>query len=293
MSELMIPFPEPFDHEAILTLRVIAIEGKDATTFLQGQLSQDVLLCQKNPQLAAALNPKGRVYALGWLVAQPNGFFWVLPQSIIASTLTTLKRYVLRSQVSLTDVSQDWSVALLPPGQIPTETSAINCLPKQLQDKTGWTGWLVSGKQTQHHLAVWHELCLSLLYPILTPATQGKFTAHELNIMAWEGVNFEKGCYTGQEIVARMYYRATPKTALSLVKIVITPEMDLYYGQTLALPELSQHMDLVDGQWQQENTMDNKGHGEKILLALAVINLNVRHTTSIEDGQGRLGRMFF
>jgi folate-binding protein YgfZ len=277
----MLPFPSSHDND-LLYLSILAIEGTDASLFLQGQLTQDVSLCAHGPQMAAALNPKGRAYAQGWLVAIPTGFLWVLPQNIINTTIKTLKRYVLRSKVTLTDASADWVIRL---NNVVASISGISCLPKALQTKTGWCGHINPADNNINHTdwLAWHGRCIEVGYAILTPATQEKYTAHELDLIRWEGVSFTKGCYTGQEIVARMHYRATPKTALSLIQLQGFNQRDIAYGDTLTVADSTQNIELVDGQWQAD------GH----LHALAVVPHTVPTTAKLHADKvyGQLSRI--
>lgn len=276
--QTMLPFPSGKDN-ASLCLGILAIEGVDASAFLQGQLTQDVSLCAQGPQMTAALNPKGRAYAQGWLVAIPTGFLWILPQTIVAETMSILKRYILRSKVTLTDVSTNWAIELTP---ATLNTDAIPCLPTLLQAKTGWSGQLRPvPAATQSDWVSWHQRCLAVGYAMLTPATVAKYTAHELDLIRWEGVSFTKGCYTGQEIVARMHYRATPKTALSLIQLEGFKTNELVYSDVLTLDEHALNVDLVDGQWQDDGC----------LLALAVLAHSAPETAAVGNTRSAAGQL--
>lgn len=277
-SQAMLPFPSQADND-LLYLSTLAIEGADASAFLQGQLTQDVTLCAQGAQMVAALNPKGRAYATGWLIAIPTGFLWVLPQSILQTTLQTLKRYILRSKVTLTDTSPDWSISLSP---IASATKGTPCLPQSLQAATGWFGYIHSTADIgATNWFAWHECCLEAGYATLTPATQEKYTVHELDFIRWQGVSFTKGCYTGQEIVARMHYRATPKTALNRIQLDGFHPQDIAYGDTLTVPQSHQSIDLVDGQWQTKTQ----------LRALAVVPHALPSTAALSSHHGSHGTL--
>lgn len=232
------------------TYGTIAITGKDAEHFLQGQLTADVTQAQ-HPLVAALLNPKGRALALGWLRKTEDGFLWIMPAKLISPTITHLKRFVLRSQVSLTDASADWQVCLS------TEvTAGIPCLPTRLQQKTGWFASLIpAGTPLVQDIQAFHRACLQATYPTLTLATRERFTPHELNLLAFEGVSFTKGCYTGQEIVARMHYRGKPKTALRTVHIKHLTPTDLEKGASLTLVDSGIAIELVDYQCLADNNV--------------------------------------
>jgi folate-binding protein YgfZ len=242
-TQAMLPFPSHSNND-LLYLSTLAIEGHHASTFLQGQLTQDISLCAQGPQMAAALNPKGRAYAQGWLIAIPTGFLWLLPQSILSTAINHLKRHILRSKVTLTDVSTHWTITL---SDTAADNLGIHCLPATLQTKTKWCGYInaVTDNSNSTNWLAWHRRCLEVGYAMLTPTTQEEYTAHELDLIRWEGVSFTKGCYTGQEIVARMHYRATPKTALSPVQLEGFSPEDMNYGDTLTITETSQNIELT------------------------------------------------
>ena len=116
---------------------------------------------------------------------------------------------------------------------------------------------------------------------MLTPATVEQYTAHELDLISWQGVSFTKGCYTGQEIVARMHYRATPKTALTLVSIDAWTHAHIGYGDSLVSEVSGQTIDLVDGQWLSASR----------LLALSVLPHTLPDTSLVSHASGAQGRL--
>lgn len=258
------------------TYGTIAITGKDAVNFLQGQLTADVTQAQ-HPLVAALLNPKGRALALGWLCQAEDSFLWVMPSELVLPTITHLKRFVLRSQVSLTDASVNWQVCLN------TEvTAGTPCLPTSLQQKTGWFASLIpAGTPLDQDIDAFHLACLRATYPTLTLATRERFTPHELNLLAFEGVSFTKGCYTGQEIVARMHYRGKPKTALRTVNIKNLPPAELTEETVLTLVESKIDLELVDYQCLADNS----------ILALVLLPHDCRGSLTLSTASGQVGIM--
>jgi len=258
------------------TYGTIAITGKDAEHFLQGQLTADATQAQ-HPLVAALLNPKGRALALGWLRKTEDSFLWIMPAELISPTITHLKRFVLRSQVSLTDASANWQVCLS------TEVIAgIPCLPAMLQQKTGWFASLMpAGTALNQDIPAFHLACLQATYPTLSLATRERFTPHELNLLAFEGVSFTKGCYTGQEIVARMHYRGKPKTALRTVNIKHLTPTDLEKGASLTLVDSEIAIELVDYQCLADNNV----------LALVLLPHDSQGQLALRAETGQIGIM--
>ncbi len=158
---------------------MIAVRGDDAEAFLQGQLSNDITAAASdNPLLAAWCNPKGRVICLLQVLAIEGGFGLVLPSEMSASILQRLTMFRFRSKVEL-------NLEPVPPAAGIENTSS------------GLNAWL----QQQIHLGM----------PEIWLAQSEKFTPHMLNLDLLNAISFDKGCYTGQEIVARTHYRGASK----------------------------------------------------------------------------------
>lgn len=212
-------------------LGVIRVEGEDAAKFLQDQLTQDfVLLRPGEARLAAFCSAKGRMQAsfIG-LRRGPDEFLLVCSQDLLAATLKRLSMFVLRAKARLTDAS----------GQFQLRGLAGDAL-------TGLTG-MASGAPWS--MSVMGEACVVTLYPAggeprglwLAPAgaplpagllmdaalwqwsevrsgvatlsapVVDAFVPQMLNYESVGGVNFKKGCYPGQEVVARSQFRGILK----------------------------------------------------------------------------------
>jgi folate-binding protein YgfZ len=206
------------------SLGVLGIRGPDAARFLQGQLSNDLALLVASAPGAAtppALlraglhNPQGRTLALlGLATAGPEAILALLPRELIAATLATLRRYVLRSKVALSDESEQWHLC----GLMPAAGAADIGLA---------AGLCVSYDQTRRLLllrvedarpageplpyAQWHALDIAAGLPQVYGASAGQFVAQMLNLDCIGAISFTKGCYTGQEVIARAHYRGRVK----------------------------------------------------------------------------------
>ncbi|MGD8784300.1 MAG: folate-binding protein [Thioalkalispiraceae bacterium] len=220
---------------ALNHLGIIHVSGEDAQAFLQAQLSNDItLVTHDKSQISAYCNPKGRMLAQFLIIPATDSYFLVLPATILEKTLMRLRMFVLRSQVQLEDVS-DRYVCLglisddiadldipLPENdydlinnkdryftKIPASPSRYLVLASIAQAKTLWQ-MLASGCQgvSAHS---WHWLDIQSGLPTVLKETVEEFVPQMLNLELIGGVNFKKGCYPGQEIVARMHYLGKPK----------------------------------------------------------------------------------
>jgi folate-binding protein YgfZ len=201
---------------------VIGIRGPDARRFLQGQLSNDMgLLGQREPPAPGGDGPRllraglhsaqGRTLALLGLVAlDQDTLLAVLPREIIDATLATLRRYVLRAKVSLADQSEAWRLyGLLPP--VPTGGDGLSVLYEDTRrllllraNDTAPSGEPLAYER-------WHALDVAAGLPQVYAASAGQFVAQMLNLDCIGAISFTKGCYTGQEVIARAHYRGRVK----------------------------------------------------------------------------------
>jgi len=218
--------PLMLDH-----LGVLAVRGVDARKFLQGQLSQDVLGLRVDQVVWAGLhNPQGRTLALLRLVPQgETDVLCVLPRELLASALSVLRKYLLRAKATLTDESAMWQIVGLAddvalardPGSARHEDSRIlwrhasDGRVLALEPHGATTGGVneangATDVSTTSRLA-WLRADIVAGLPELTTQTSGEFVAQMLNLDALGGISFNKGCYTGQEVIARAHYRGRVK----------------------------------------------------------------------------------
>jgi len=177
---------------------VIQIAGHDARAFLQGQLSNDMLRLTPEQSLLTALNTaQGRVVAVLRLMQHADGIFAILPLTLVTKVIAALNKYVLRSKVALSDESLRLAaVGVLDAGNrqsilVPrTELTALS--PANALER-----WRLAGIQAGE--------------PQVHLETSEMFVAQMLNLDLVDGVSFTKGCYTGQEIIARTQHRGRIK----------------------------------------------------------------------------------
>ena len=234
----------------------IRVEGDDRIQFLQGQLTQDINLISQDKALYAGFcNPKGRVLAFMLCYVAHESIHIQLDNSIKESILKKLKMYVLRSKVSLNlleetftsigfvgtkalverniktpknhlDIVQCQDVMIIRVGQdseryqLMGETSKVNEFIK-----------LNFSAYSTMSLDDWNNLNILDGIPDIYPTTQEAFIPQSLNMDLIEGINFKKGCYTGQEIVARTHYLG--KVKRRMYRAFIKSQVDLNPGDQI------------------------------------------------------------
>jgi tRNA-modifying protein YgfZ len=226
----------------LAALHLLAISGADAATFLQGQLSADVEGLPAGACRYASFNsPKGRMLAnfLLWRdAAAPDRYLALLPGDIAAPVAKRLAMYVLRSKVALADVSdQSTRFGIGGPSGPAALRSALEVVPAPFEAETAGSATVLGvpgprfiivvphassqGVRTallRHATAApfdaWRWLTIRAGVPVITAATQDRFVAQMANLDLLGGVDFKKGCYTGQEIIARTRYLGRLKERL-------------------------------------------------------------------------------
>jgi hypothetical protein len=210
---------------ALTHLGVIAVEGDDATSFLQGQLTQDfALLGSSDARLAAYCTAKGRMLAsfIGFKPA-PTRILLVTSRDILAPTLNRLSMYVLRAKAKLRDATSEFDLWGLAGDAAPKtepwklsmdgESAVIALYPSDGQPRALRVAPVGSvkpeGNSLDESLWSWGEV-RSGVAMITAPIVEA-FVPQMLNYESVGGVNFKKGCYPGQEVVARSQFRGTLK----------------------------------------------------------------------------------
>lgn len=211
-------------------LGVIRVVGEDAASFLQGQLTQDVaLLGLSEARLAAFCNAKGRMQA-SFIVFKrgPDEILMVCSRDILAATLKRLSMFVLRAKAKLTDATSDYAlfglagsaIESIAAGARPVWAKAdfdaangVFLYPGNGQPRALWcapAGTLVPAGDALP-LEQWQWLAVQSGIAMITQPIFEAFVPQMLNYESVGGVNFKKGCYPGQEIVARSQFRGTLK----------------------------------------------------------------------------------
>ncbi len=238
-------------------LGVLRFTGPDSLSFLQGQVSNDTRrLSEGAPILAAYSSPQGRVLAVMHILPHSTGAAAILPRELVLPALERLRKFVLRAKVHIEDAGESLYVS----GQHGTRGlhSARLAIPQGDQGYVEQQGvgvgrvgddreryWVIGAADTlaQHGLTgdarhadrIEHDWRLADIragLPQIYLATGETFVAQMLNLDLLKGISFSKGCYTGQEIIARTQHLGRIKRRLYRLQL---PPGEWRIGQPLHL----------------------------------------------------------
>jgi len=212
-----VPESRIIDHHTICPLEdfgTLRFRGPDAHKFLQGQLSNDMARLTPGSVMRAGLhNAQGRTLALLWLLA-PAGddILALLPLELVEPVATQLRRYLLRAKLTLSDESAQTRI----PGictrgnghglaaQATWQLDRERVLLIQAPGESAPQGQAMTREQ-------WRALDIAAGLPQVYASTSAQFVAQMLNLDCVDAISFSKGCYTGQEVIARAHYRGRVK----------------------------------------------------------------------------------
>lgn len=230
---------------ALPRLGVIRALGDDAASFLQSQLTQDMVQMRPgDTRLAALCNPKGRMLA-SFIACRraPDEFWLVCSRDLLPATLRKLSMFVLRAKVRLSDASDELSLHGLigetAKAATASEALANNAFMAPLPPADGAARALLitaAGSPAPAGQALpagwWDWAAVRSGVATVTKTVAEAFVPQMLNYESAGGVNFKKGCYPGQEVVARSQFRGTVKRRGYLV----TGAQPIAAGQELFSP---------------------------------------------------------
>lgn len=217
---------------------VLAVRGADAGKFLQGQLTCNLnYLSDTQASLGARCTQKGRMQSSFRILLESDGVLMAMASELLEPQLADLKKYAVFSKSKLTDESAAWvrfgidhgDAALGSLGlELPAETDrvvrsdgliAIRVSPDRAElwvsaDQAGAIKGKLSALLAEGDLNQWLLGQIRAGIGQVMPGTRELFIPQMLNLQAVGGVSFKKGCYTGQEIVARMQYLGKLKRRL-------------------------------------------------------------------------------
>ncbi|MCF6764992.1 hypothetical protein L3V82_04330 [Thiotrichales bacterium 19S3-7] len=211
---------------------LIKVQGIDSEKFLQGQLTQDIqLLTQQTNLFSAYCNAKGRIISLFQVFKTNEAIYLSLAKSTANSMLEIIQKYALFSKVTLS-VSDDyytyaaWGEAI--EHFISQNTSSIN-----LRIKTSKTSYklftkspIATDNTDVNYLSEsqWQAFLISSKYPVILAENSEHFLPAELKLNQLDAISLSKGCYVGQEVIARMHYLG--QTKKTLYYAVTTTKLD-------------------------------------------------------------------
>jgi tRNA-modifying protein YgfZ len=236
-------------------LGVIRVEGADAAAFLHGQLTQDFsLLGLSEARLAAFCSAKGRMLAsfVGFK-RTPEDILLVCSRDLLAPTLKRLSMFVLRAKARLSDASENFRVYGLVGSAVPPalpvafwsqaregEASVVRLPPADGATRALWVAPVGEAPPEGPALAepLWQWLSVRSGVATLSQPVVEAFVPQMLNYESVGGVNFKKGCYPGQEVVARSQFRGTLKRRAYVVHAdgAISPGQDVFQDSDAEQP---------------------------------------------------------
>ncbi len=222
---------------------LVILTGEDRFRYLQGQLTADVNQLQPDRHvLCAHCDAKGKVWSSLRLfhLHQESGLAFIARRSVLAGQLSELKKYALFSKVSIVQDSQSVLLGIagsqaretlaalfdkIPTARHPVVQHADGTLlhftlPAErflLLTSAAHAGYVLqkTGDTAQRNNSQqWLALDIEAGYPVIDGVNSAKLIPQALNLQALEGISFSKGCYVGQEMVARAKYRGANKRAL-------------------------------------------------------------------------------
>ncbi|MFZ9609513.1 MAG: YgfZ/GcvT domain-containing protein [Methylococcales bacterium] len=238
----VIAFPTRSNHYEkliypITQLAVLTVSGKDAAKLLQGQITCNINdINETKSSLGALCNPKGRTITTFLLIKTTDAFLMVLPKELLESVKKRLQMYILRSAVTLTDSSETLCLIGLsdsttqPTGLFATSQLGIISINlstnknRQLviadADKAIelWSKRVDNEDYHPENSDQWLYQDIVSGIPWLTTETSEEFIPQMLNLDQLGAISFNKGCYTGQEIIARTHYLGKTKRTLYLAE---------------------------------------------------------------------------
>lgn len=215
---------------------LLCFEGTDALTFLQGQLTNDVLaLNASRAQITGYCTPKGRLLACALIWLREGAVFMMLPRDLCEPVRKRLSMYILRAKVKARDVSEDYVLygvtdaaspaldklgCVTPAGEhavchgddVSVITLTLNRkLVIAAKNAAPRVEALLTAQATPSPEGAWVRAQIAAGIPSVVAATQEQFVPQSVNFDLIGAVSFSKGCYPGQEIVARTHYLGKPK----------------------------------------------------------------------------------
>ena len=235
---------EPVDHSRVVSdldhLSLLVVKGPDARVFLDSQLTRNVPLAGTPSTVSpfGYCSPKGRLLASGLLWADGDVVSLLLSRDIAEAIAKRLRMYVLRAKVTIDDVTASRCIdGVVDPVPAPPEVVAMAPWTGLQVDGLAWVRypdvdarrrWLCIAADDHAFddsiggrvdASTWRWLDIRAGLPRIVMATQDRFVPQMLNLEALGGVDFKKGCYPGQEVVARSQYLGKLKRRMTLASL--------------------------------------------------------------------------
>ncbi|MGV6988318.1 tRNA-modifying protein YgfZ [Testudinibacter sp. P80/BLE/0925] len=261
--------------------RLLEVNGEDSETFLQGQLTTDVSkLAIGHSTLTAHCDPKGKVWSVFRLLRlSQTQFYFIIRKALLPIALEQLKKYAVFSNVSFSEVNDRTLLGFAgvqAAEALSTFGSPLPNAENPLLEQNGellvyieraQPRWLLISRQNPSITLTETENAWDLLdiqdgVPVLSAETQNQFIPQALNLQLLEQtVSFHKGCYIGQETIARAKYRGANKRALFTL-----------VGQADGKPSLGEGIEVrLENNWRKTGAVVNFVEHNKVLWLQVVL----------------------
>ncbi len=226
---------------------LIKASGDDVIEFFQGQFTNDIMLVTENvSQLSAYCNPKGRILANFRIFKRNEDYILKIHAGILEPTLKRLRMFIMRSKVELVDCSDELSrIGIAGENATAKLSTLFKKLPKQTDESVTENNITIIklagtlpryevygpfdvitplwAKLENEAVAIgknsWDLLSIRAGIPEIVAETVEAFVPQMVNLQAINSLSFTKGCYPGQEVVARMHYLGKVKRRLYLASV--------------------------------------------------------------------------
>lgn len=284
---------------------LIRVTGEDRINFLQGQLTCDLTSLKPGQQtLAAQCNPQGKAWSILRVIVLEDRIILTQPSSVTAKQLPELQKYGIFSKVEISKETEYQAIGLAGCKSSEYVAEKIDSAAIHKQSHLLENGMLI--KQPYPSLryliilknqqaadlmedlkdrasifddSLWNAMNIASGIPFLEKETSALFVPQSLNLQALDGISFSKGCYIGQETVARAKYRGANKRALFILT-----------GRASAAPKAGDNVQvLLDNNWKRVGTViSGCQYGDGHIELLAVLPKqengdNVYQIQEIED----------
>lgn len=231
-------------------LAVIHCYGKDSKTFLQGQLTCNLTLLknthEKNSKLAAHCSPKGRIISLARIIQESDeSYYFILPESMLNICLTNLNKYAVFSKVTLEDITK--KILLIGYDSRDKYTDYLNFFSNNIVTSTKINSDMQlclyklnsldsdTLSSLQDINQAWEFAHIKNGIPAIYPETSELFIPQRLNLQELGGLSFKKGCYIGQEVLSRLYFRGEVKYKMVLGEIAqpLSTNLTIHPGEKI------------------------------------------------------------
>jgi len=277
-------------------LDIIKISGVDAETFIQGQITNDITLLSEEEKsiYAGYCSPKGRLLAFFFITRMDANYFLFCPPCISEAISKRLAMYVLRAKVEILSSPEDIDYFLVDESNIKKLHNNFSSIPQSkmqtvLSNNKSVSLTMLDGPKSYYFIfgdkkeilklydeiysteikpCNWNEVHIDNIIPNIFNETQDLYIPQSVNLDLIGAVNFKKGCYTGQEVVARTHYLGKPKRRMYLGTVTLNKNPGL--GSDIKVGD--EKVGSLVNSYKQENNI------YKVLVELRIEKIDARPT---------------